>query len=265
MRSLLFAVVFVLSMGPTGFADEPKATAPVSELSKRLLALSSDKSLSYQQLLHHASHDVRSIAVDRPWSEIEAALRKQGLRELHVNHSQYVSIYRYLVAKDGWIAGDKTPLALYVEFMVDMRNIETVEDAKPGFVMVAQAGLNITPIQPYAEALAGGAYPEETVLYRSLRLPDAAEAARKLPILKLLEVEYGVISDHRTAIIEQGFRVHMTFGDSVDKDRPYKSLYFLAPSGLDARQDGQGKSVDRSFESQDTVGSFRQTGSSESK
>src|SRR5438876_3581862 len=52
---------------------------PVVNLSVRLRAHFADKTRSYQQLLRDATHEARRVALDRPWSDVEAALQREGL------------------------------------------------------------------------------------------------------------------------------------------------------------------------------------------
>jgi hypothetical protein len=138
-----------------------------------------------------------------------------------------------------------------------------VTSAKPGFVMTAEAGLLVEPNRLYAQVLTTGAYSDGSVLFRGLRLPEVAAAARDYPILKKIEVSYGFIRDRWRDSVPQGFSLHLTFGDSARDDQRGKSLYFTAASGLDALQDWQGRPLSQQFEPHDTVAEFRSWGSNE--
>lgn len=234
-------------------------------LSERLRALTADKTRGYQRLLRDASHEVRSAALDRPWSEVEPALRRQGLRQIHARDNQHTSDCRYLVTKEGWLASDHTAHTLYLEFSVDKRSTNTIASAKPGFVMTAEAGLLVEPNRAYAQVLTSGAYPDGSVVFRGLRLPEAASAAQSYPILKKIEVAYDFIRDRWAESVPQGFSLRLTFGDSARDDRRGKSMYFTAVSGLDGLQDWKGKPLQQQFEPQDTVGEFRAWGGNEWK
>jgi hypothetical protein len=203
------------------------------------------------------------MTLDRPWSEVEPELRGQGFRQIRASDNQHTSDYQYLVAQDGWRAGDQSAHALYLEFSVDRRSAANVPGARPGCVMTAAAGLSAEPNRPYAQVLAGGAYPEGSALFRGLRLPEAAAAARDYPILKKVEVTYDFIRDRWSETVPQGFHLALTFGDSPRGDRRGKRLYFTAESGLDALQDWQGRPVADQFESKDILGEFRGWGSNE--
>jgi hypothetical protein len=261
MYTPLTSVAFVLAFAIANGRAESASTNSLTGLSERLCALTTDKSRSYQRLLRDASQELRRVALDRRWSEVEPALRKQGLRQIHARDNQHTSDYRYLVTKQGWLAGDQIAHSLYLEFGVDKRSTNAVARAKPGFVMTAEAGLLVEPNRPYAEVLTNGAYPDGSVLFRGLRLPEAASAAQSYPILKKIEVTYDFIRDRWSESVPQGFSLRLTFGDSTRDDRRGKSLYFTATSGLDGPQDWQGKPLRQQFEPQDTVGEFRAWGS----
>jgi hypothetical protein len=259
--SVLYVVLAVAFTSAAGSA-QPASTNSVAGLSERLRALTTDKTRSYQRLLRDASHEVRSAALDRHWGEVEPALRRQGLRQIHGRDNQHASDYRYLVSKDGWRGRDQTAHSLYLEFSVDRRSTNTLASARPGFVMTAEAGLLVEPNRPYAQVLTNGAYPDGSVLFRGLRLPEAASAAQSYPILKKIEVTYDFIRDRWAESVPQGFSLRLTFGDSP-RDRRGKSMHFTATSGLDGLQDWQGRSLQQRFEPQDTVGEFRSWGGGE--
>lgn len=241
----------------------PGTTNSMTGLSERLRALTAGRTRSYQRLLRDASHEIRAAAVDRPWSEVEPALCRQGLRQVHARDHQYFSEYRYLVTKEGWLAGDQTAHTLYLEFRVDRRSIDTVAIAKPGFVTTAEAGLLVEPNRAYTQVLTNGAYPDGSVVFRGLRLPEAASAAQSYPILKKIEVTYDFILDRWEESVPQGFHLRLTFADSARDDRRGKSMSFSAVSGLDGRQDWKGTPLRQQFDPQDTVGEFRAWGSNE--
>jgi hypothetical protein len=203
------------------------------------------------------------MSLDRPWREVEQELQRQGFRQIGASDNQHTSDYRYLVAQEGWRAGDQSAHALYLEFSVDRRSATDVPSAKPGCVMTTAAGLSAEPNRPYAQVLAGGAYPEGSVLFRGLRLPEAATAAREYPILKKVEVTYDFIRDRWSESVPQGFHLQLTYGDSPRSEQRGKCLYFTAESGLDAPQDCQGRPVADPFESKDILGEFRGWGSNE--
>ena len=119
------------------------------------------------------------------------------------------------------------------------------------------------PNRLYAQVLTNGAYPDGSVLFRGLRLPAAASAAQSYPVLKKIEVDYDFIHDRWMESVPQGFRLWLTFGDSVRDDRRGKSMYVTATSGLDGLQDWQGRPLQQQFQPQDTVGEFRSWGGSE--
>lgn len=263
MRTSLQSVVLALVLGTVAGCAEAASTNSMSDLSERLRALTADKARSYQRLLRDASHEVRGAALDRPWSEVEPALRRQGLRQLLARDNQHSSDYRYLVTKHGWLAGDQTPHSLYLEISVDRRSTNDVATAKPGFVMTARAGLLVEPNRPYAQMLTNGAYPDGSVLFRGLRLPEVASAAQSYPILKRIEVSYDFIRDQWAESVPQGFSVWLAFRDSALDDRRGKSMYFTATSGLDGLQDWKGGPLQQQFEPRDTVGDFRSWGGSE--
>jgi hypothetical protein len=265
MCTSLPSVACALVFATAAASAEPATTNSITGLSECLRALTTDKARSYQQLLRDASHEVREATLDRPWSEVEPALRHQGLRQIHARDNQHTSDYRYLVTKEGWIAGDRTPHSLYLEFSVDRRTTNTVASAKSGFVMAAEAGLFVAPNRAYAQVLTNGAYSDGSVLFRGLRLPEVSSAAQSYPILKKVEISYDFIRDRWSENVAQGFSLHLTFGDSTGDDRRGKRLYFTAASGLDALQDWQGRPIQKQFEPQDTVGEFRAWGSNEWK
>src|SRR6187549_1634462 len=126
MRTSLLSLALALVFGTAAACAEPATTNWMTGLSERLRALTADKARSYQQLLRDASHEVRGAALDRPWSEVEPALRRQGLRQIHARDNQHTSDYRYLASKDGWRGGDQTAHSLYLEFSVDRRSTNTV-------------------------------------------------------------------------------------------------------------------------------------------
>jgi hypothetical protein len=225
--------------------------------------LTADESRSYQQLLRDASHEIRRMALDRPWSEVEQELQRQGFRRIHARDNQHTSDYEYLVTQEGWRAGDQSAHALYLEFSVDRRSAADVPSANPGCVMNAAAGLSAEPNRSYAQALVGGAYAEGSVLFCGLRLSEAAAAAKDYPILKKVAVTYDLIRDRWSETVPHGFHLWLTFGDSPRSDRRGKRLYFTAESGLDAFQDWQGRPLAEQFESKDTLGEFRGWGSTE--
>jgi hypothetical protein len=265
MRNFLLSAALALAFGATTDGAELASTNSMTGLSERLRALIAGKARSYHRLLHDASHEIRGVTLDRPWSEVEPALRRQGLRQMRARDHQHTSDYRYLVSKDGWLGGDQTAHSLYLEFSVDRRDSNTVVSARPGCVMTAEAGLFVEPNRPYAQMLTNGAYPDGSVLFRGLRLPEAASAAQSYPILKKIEVTYNYIRDRWSESVAQGFSLHLTFGVSVRDDRRGKGLFFTAESGLDALEDWQGRRVQQQFESHDTVGEFRSWGSNEWK
>jgi hypothetical protein len=247
---------------PTGEGPQPAATSveagSLAHLAERLQALCSDKSLSYQKLLRDASHLVRDAALDRPWSEVEAALGRQGLRQMSKWSKQYTKHYEYLVNKTAWIAGDGTAHSLYLQFMV--RRPDEVPTAKPGCVMVAAAGLLAEPNRPYEKVLASGAYPRGSVVFVGLRLPEVVETARNYPIVKKIEVTYDLIWDRWAESVQQGFDLRITFGRSALNDREGNAPSFTVPSGLDATQDRSGRPLDKQFKPEDTIGEFRYWG-----
>lgn len=205
------------------------------------------------------------MALDRPWSEVEPALRGQGFREIFARNNQHTSDYRYLFSKDGWQGGDSSAHSLYLGFSVDRRSTNTLVNAKPGLVMVAEAGLLIEPNHPYAQALTNGAYPEGSILFRGLRLPEAASTGQSYPVLKKIEVTYDFIRDRWAETVAQGFHLRLTFGDSAHDDRRGKNIYFTATSALDALLDRHGVPQQHQFKPQDTVGEFSSWGSNEWK
>ena len=265
MRTSLPFCALALVFGTAAACAEHATTNSMAGLSERLRALTADKTRSYQRLLRDASHEVRGAAVDRPWGEIEPALRRQGLRQIHTRDNQHTSDYRYLVSKDGWRGDGHTAHSLYLEFSVDARSTNTLASTKPGFVMTAEAGLLVEPNRPYTQVLTNGAYPDGSVLFRGLRLPEAGSAAQSYAILKKIEVTYGFIRDHNSEVVPQGFSLHLTLGDSARNDRRGKRLFFTAESGLDALEDWKGRRLEQQFESKDTVGEFRRWGSNEWK
>src|SRR5258706_6171443 len=134
MRTSLPSFALALVFGTAAAFAEPATTYSMTGLSERLRAFTADKTRGYQRLLRDASHEVRDAAVDRPWSEVEPALRRQRFSQIHARDNQHTSDYRYLVSKDGWRGGDHTGHWLYLEFTVDKRSTNTVASAKPGFV-----------------------------------------------------------------------------------------------------------------------------------
>lgn len=265
MCTSLPSVALALVFGTAVACTEPATTNSMTGLSERLRVLTADKARSYQRLLRDASHEVRGATLDRPWSEVEAALRRQGLRQIHARDNQHTSDYRYLVSKDGWRGSDHTAHSLYLEFGVDRRSTNTVASAKPGFVITAEAGLLVEPNRPYAQVLTNGAYAEGSVLFRGLRLPEVASTAQSYPILKKIEITYDFIRDRWSESVAQGFSLHLTFGDSARDDRRGKRLFFTAESGLDALEDWESRRLQQQFAPKDTVGEFRSWGSNEWK
>jgi hypothetical protein len=265
MRISLQFVVLALALGSAAGAAEPPSINSLAGLSQRLKTLAADKARGYHQLLRDASHEVRGATLDRAWTEVEPVLQQQGLRRTYARDNQHTSEYRYLVSKDGWQGGDQTAHSLYLEFSVDRRSTNTAANAKPGLVMIAEAGLLIEPNRPYTQVLTNTTYPEGSVVFRGLRLPEVVSAAQSYPILKKIEVTYDVIRDRWSESVPQGFDLWVTLGDSIRDDRRGKSMYFTAPSGLDGLQDWQGRPLRQQFDPQDTVGEFRSWGGNEWK
>jgi hypothetical protein len=237
----------------------------VTNIPEQLKTICADKTLGYQRLLRETTLLFRSVALDRPWTEVDSLLNRQGIRQEIAFTNEYTTKYRSLITKGGWRADDGTPYSLYVEFAVDRRSANTVARAKPGFVIVAAAGLAAKPNVPHTQTLANSAYPNNSILFRALRLPEATATAKSYPILKQVEVTYDLIRGFNFEIVECGFKIDLTFGDSVTGDRRGKSIYFTAASGLDPPQDWSGKAVATQFEERDTVGEFQIRGSSEWK
>ena len=258
-------IALCLAFGLTGLGAEPPASDPATNLSARLRVISADKKRGYQWLLRDATQEVRRVVLDRPWREVESVLRQEGLRRVRVTDGQYSIGYRYVVAKSGWVAGDGTMHSLYLDFSVDKRTPDIAPNAKLGIVTVAAAGLLVEPNRAYAKVLSSGAYPGGSALFRGLRLPEMAAAANRYPILKRIEIAYDYIRSHREENDPPGFHLDVTFGDSTRDERRGSSLYFSAPSGLDAPLDKKGKPVQVPFEPRDTVGEFRDWGSGEWK
>ncbi|HET6325355.1 MAG TPA: hypothetical protein VFG04_11820 [Planctomycetaceae bacterium] len=186
LLSLITIVVVVPSLaGPAQVAGKrnlpsregPKPAAAsveagsLAHLAEHLQALCSDKSLSYQKLLHDASHLARDAALDQPWDEVETVLGRQGLRQMSKGIGQYMRHYEYLMNDKAWIAGDGTSHTMYLEFEIDERRRTEVRTAKPGCVMAAAAGLFLEPNRPYERVLASAPYPKG-----NCRVPGSSRA-----------------------------------------------------------------------------------------
>ena len=252
-------MAFSIAMHCTGLA----AAEPPTNLAERLRAICADNSRSYHMLLHKASHEARLAALGRPWSEVEPLLRLEGLKL--IRSLPYTKCYRYLVTENGWSARDKTEHSLFVEFHIDDRKTDDVPSAKPGFVEIAVAGLLVKPNRPYTQVLAAGGYPQGSVLFRALRLPEVAAAAKTYPILKEFEVTYDFLRDRWALSRAQGFDITFAFADSTREERRGKSINIFAPSALDALQDYQGQPLEQQFKPQDTLGEFSYWGGREWK
>lgn len=261
MRTILVAIALACSLAVS--AADPAATPALAGLSERLRALAADTTRSHQWLLRDATHAVRSVAVDRPWSEIEPELRKQGLRADPVRTNQHTSAHRYVVTAEGWRAGGQGWHALFLEFTVDRRDPAAVASAKPDSIMSAEAGLLVQPDRPYAEVLARDGYPEGSVLARGLRLPQVTATAERHPVLARLELTYDFIRDHNADSWPQGFCLELTFTDAPQDNQRGERLHFTIASGLDSPQDPRGVLLQQPFTPQDTLAEFRSWGGSE--
>ena len=221
MPASLSSVALAFAFSIVANCAAAASTSSMTNISEQLRVICSDRSLSYQRLLHDASHEVRRVALGRSWSEIDPVLRQQGLQQILARDHDYFSDYRYLVAQEGWRGGDQTAHSLYLEFNVDRRTSNTVASAKPGYVMIAKAGLLVELNRPYSQILTNSAYPEGSVLFRGLRLPEAVDVAGDYPILKKIEITYDFIRDRWLESVPQGFGLRLTFGDSPrDSSRP---------------------------------------------
>jgi hypothetical protein len=245
---------------PAASGTHPEVAGPLDHLKERIEAICANKSLSYQRLLHDASHVVRDAALDQPWDKVEAALDRQQVRQLSKWAKQHTRHYEYLVDRNAWIAGDGTAHSLYLTFMVDARKPQIVPIARPGQVMVAAAGLRAEPNRSYEAVLKSKTYPERSVVHVGLRLPEVAGAARAYSIVKRIEVTYDFIRDRWAENVEQGFFLDVTLGTSVLDDREGNQKSFSAPSGLDSPQSWKGEPIDKAFEPHDTIGDFRSWG-----
>lgn len=253
----LFILVACISAGLAGTVQLYRLTS-LTTLSERLQRLCTDKSRNYHLLLHDATHDVRRMILGRPWSKVEPELRQQGLRQIHARDYSVSTGYRYLVTHKGWWAGDMTAHSLYLDFEVD--------NARPELVLTAQAVLMVKPNLEYSQVLSNNTYPDGSVVFLALRLPEVVEAAREYPILKATEVSYDFIRDRWSTDAPQGFSVRLIFGDSPRGDLRGKSFTFTAISSLDsANQNWQTKLLATQFEPQDNVGELLIRGGSEWK
>ncbi len=191
------------------------------------------------------------------------ALHEQGLEPALAWHNEHTHSYRYLLSKKAWHGADKIEYSLFLEFTVDDRFRDDATGAKPGNVLLAQAGLVAEPNRPYAEVLKNGEYPKDTVVDQGLRLLEVETTVGKYPVVKEIEVYYDHIGDMWTPEDAQGFHLTLSFGDSPDADRHGKKLYFTSTSGLDPLEDWHGHPLPQPFRSRDTLGEFRGWGSEE--
>ena len=111
MQRPLLTISFALASVSLGICDEQTM---VTDLSERLKALCANETRGYQQLLHDTTHEVRRLALERPWNELEGKLNREGQRRISARDNQHTSDYRYLVTDNGW--GNKVPHSLYLEF-----------------------------------------------------------------------------------------------------------------------------------------------------
>jgi hypothetical protein len=221
------------------------------------------KSLSCHEFLRKSSSLVESFCQGKEWPAAKALMKKEGFSQLdswrggngdHLEAHFLVRKNVHVAAREG---AEDYLIILRVHFREKQKN-------DPGIVREAISALVLSFNQPYEKAIKLAKYPEGSVIKRILSAEEVKNEADKWPILKNVQISYGLIFNRWSELQPHGFNGIVEFAASPERDVGQKSISFSVASGLDPLQFWDGKKNLRGFKPEDKLYDLEFRGSAES-
>jgi hypothetical protein len=217
----------------------------------------------FHQLIRDAEIAIQPKAVDLPWEKVEAMLAEAGHTLISSNPTQHRCVFRHLIRLKAWRDSNGTPYDVVIESSVYRPESPHGDLTQFNNVTEIDAGLFGMPNLPYTQAIQKKLFPPGSAVSLCLVESEVREAANTYPILKEVEIKYGLLHYHRSSEVPFSFHVDVTLGKSTSNDDEGIAFYFTVQSNLDPIQDWNGQQLPGPFTRSSELGEVTRWGSNQ--
>lgn len=252
--ALLIAIFAIICC--TRDSTQPK---PTGELLRNIEPVLGRKGVSLHRTLRDIQVIAKKVTLSKDFSGLEACLKSEGLTvdrtenkiDCMVKEGAYKSPrgHTYDLSLTFWNSS-LIPCGCTVAKFQTVMNVPYLELVGP------RKGLLAPLLQKKRK-------PMDPVLSKAFLHPLVSEASGKYPIVKELEVEYGLFGDPALDAIPHAFGVRITLVDKSQKPRTFKSFSLSIISALDPPVGSDGNEITEAYPRGDRLDKAIMNGSCE--